>query len=1053
MESFRSNLSIVHYNVQSFIHKRDILFAELSEFDIIGFTETWLDDNVTLDLLRFDSYIPFRRDRPGDKHGGILVFVRDNIPAQRRYDLEPNGIECLWLEIRLRNRKILVGTFYRPPNSTPIVLSSIENSIDLAFNLDIQDVIITGDFNLDMMKQASRSKVENIAQRYGMTQMISDPTHFTEHSSSLIDIFLVSNPLLVTISGVGEPFLDQNMRYHCPIFCCFKFSKPRCSTFKRRIWKYDQGGFNLLRRNVSAFDWDSCFDTCIDTYVDNFTLSLLELCNATIPNRIITVRKSDPEWMHNSIRLYIRRRKRAYDKAKRSNLQHDWVNYNQLRNETTSLIRKARSKHMEKLAEKLLSEDLSSSNFWKILKQFTKSASTNQNIPVLNHNNQFHTDNSDKANILNTFFQSQTLLDDANKVIPDYHLPDYQPSLSLFAITELEVSSVLKSLSTGKASGPDQINTRVLKELASELANPLCCLFNYALRLGIVPKKWKLAHVCAVHKKDDPQLVGNYRPISLLSCISKVLEKLIHKHMFNFFVANNGISSLQSGFVPNDSTVNQLAYIYHTFCQAMDEGKEIRAVFCDISKAFDRVWHKGLLYKLSQKGISGSLLTWLSDYLNGRRQCVVLNGYVSDPLPIQAGVPQGSILGPLLFVIFINDIVEEIQSNIRLFADDTSLYVLVEDPASAAVKLNADLSKISEWADNWLVTFNPSKTESIVISRKHTKPQHPPLTMYNTTISEVEIHKHLGVVLSSNGQWRAHLDMVKEKAWKRVNVLRSLKFILDRRSLEILFTTFVRPILEYSDVVWDNLTQAEEYDLEQIQLEALRIISGNTRLVSLTKLYAETGFLTLSSRRLMHRLILFYKMKNYLTPAYLASLVPELEVARYRTRNPLDVRPPRCRTQFYSNSFLPSTIKSWNNLPPEIRNSDSVSIFKSQINILFGKTSIPSYFYFGDRFLNIQHARLRTHCSNLKEHLYSKNIIEDPFCICGEVETSEHFFLECTIYDEHTIMVDNLQAFLPITIPRLLYGDPSLDEHSNLAIYKEVHCFIKASHRFCSASI
>lgn len=240
------------------------------------------------------------------------------------------------------------------------------------------------------------------------------------------------------------------------------------------------------------------------------------------------------------------------------------------------------------------------------------------------------------------------------------------------------------------------MNNKILKELSQELTEPLCCLFNHSLLSGKVPSQWKLAHVCAVYKKGDPQDISNYRPISLLSTLSKVMEKIIHKHVFNFFLDNNTITSLQSGFVAKDSTVNQLTSIYHTFCQALDEGKEVRAVFCDISKAFDWVWHKGLIHKLSLTGISGNLLEWFKDYLSDRHQRVVLSGSTSNLLNINAGVPQGSILGPLLFIVYINDIVLDIQSIIRLFADDTSLYLIVENPTTAAEILNSDLSKINK---------------------------------------------------------------------------------------------------------------------------------------------------------------------------------------------------------------------------------------------------------------------------------------------------------------------------------------------------------------------
>ena len=299
--------------------------------------------------------------------------------------------------------------------------------------------------------------------------------------------------------------------------------------------------------------------------------------------------------------------------------------------------------------------------------------------------------------------------------------------------------------------------------------------------------------------------------------MGKVLEKIVHKHVFNFFRDYNIITSFQSGFIPGDSTVNQLTDIYNTFCKALDEGKEVRAIFCDISKAFDRVWHKGLLFKLNSVGICGSLLSWFTDYLDSRKQRVVLPGVNSNWSSLKSGVPQGSILGPLLFLLYINDIVENINSSIRLFADDTSLYIIVDDPIEAASQLNSDIEKVHEWATKWLVTYNPTKSESIIFSRKRNKPLHPPIVMDQKQINEVSSHKHLGVFLSNDCTWHEHMEYIKSKAWKRINIMRKLKFILDRRSLQTIYLTFIRPLLEYANVVWDNCTLYEVNELEKIQ--------------------------------------------------------------------------------------------------------------------------------------------------------------------------------------------------------------------------------------------
>ena len=271
----------------------------------------------------------------------------------------------------------------------------------------------------------------------------------------------------------------------------------------------------------------------------------------------------------------------------------------------------------------------------------------------------------------------------------------------------------------------------------------------------------------------------------------------------------------------------------NSFCKAIDEGKEVCAIICDISKASDRVWHEGLLYKLQTVGIKGHLLQWFTDYLNNWKQRVVLPGVFSHWTDLKAGVPQGSILGPLHFFIYINDILRNINSSIRLFADDTCLFIIVENPIQSATILNSDISQIYTWASNWLVTFNPSKTKSLLFSRKLFKSRHPTLYMNQQDIITVKSHKHLGLTSTNDLSCHEHLNNIKTKAWHRMNVMRKLKFQLNRKSLQIIYFSFIIPLLEYADVVWDNCTQYEANELEKIQHEAVRIASGATKLVSI----------------------------------------------------------------------------------------------------------------------------------------------------------------------------------------------------------------------------
>ena len=1044
------HLSFIHYNVQSILNKLDILTTELSDFDILAFTETWLHPNISDEELQIQSFCkPERKDRMNDPHGGVLIYIKDTIHYKRRLDLEPAGIECIWTEIILRNKHILFGAFYRPPNSSVMYHSTIEDSIHLALDTGIPDVVITGDFNYNLLSDQTNRKISSICQQFSLHQCISEPTHYSENASSLIDIILVSNRNSVIFSGAGDPFLSQNTRYHCPVFGILKFSKPKRRVITRHIWLFEQGNYDLLRRKTLETDWDSLKSEDINKYSETTTKHIIEIAKQCIPNRLIKVNPTEPSWITTNIKRQIRKRKRLYKRAKGANDPDLWRKFKKLRNETIDLIRKAKQLHTKKLTDKLKSEKQCTKNWWSTLKQFINPA-TPSTVPPLQVTDNVFTNDEDKANLLNDYFQEQTVINDDNVEVPvinDYNLVS---RLNSIILTTDEVTTVLKSLPLGKAAGPDGVNNRVLKELADVLSLPLCDLFNQSLSTGEFPEQWKLSHVTPIPKSGDLSLVSNYRPIALLSNIDKVFERAVFKHLYNHLLENSILTPYQSGFTPGDSTINQMTFLYDSFCEALDDGKEIRVVFCDISKAFDRVWHRGLLCKLKAAGVTSTALKWFQSYLSNRKQRVVLPGVLSDWKSIKAGVPQGSILGPLLFLIFINDIVSDINSNIRLFADDTTLYIIVENPQSAAIVLNADMQKIDSWADMWLVKFNPSKSESFIVSRKLNKPYHPPIYMGNTQISEVNTHKHLGIILSHDCSWHAHIEYIKEKAWQRINIMRRLKFVLDRKSLEIIYLSFIRPVLEYGDTIWENCTQYEKKELDKIQNEAARIVTGATVLVSLQSLYQEVGWESLQDRRLKHKLNLFFKMQHDLTPLYLSSLVPPSisETTRYNLRNADDYTTLNCRTQLYYTSFVPSVIREWNALPGAAKQISTLHSFKVFLNQ--DKTAIPKYFNYGKRKSQVLHTRLRTGCSSLNNDLYLKNISQSPCCACGaSVENAYHFFFVCNRFNlQRDEMFQALSDIPHVNTRILLRGDELLSHDTNILIFSSVQKYIETTKRF-----
>ena len=972
----------------------------------------------------------------------VKIFVSS---SKQMIDFEVNNVENLWLEVKIHGKVMLVGTFYRPPSMGLDGWNYIALSIERAKNTGIENILITGDFNCNQLIQAG-SKINDIAISYGFSQIIQDATHFTETSQSLIDLMLVSNTDFVMTSGVGDNILPASIRYHCPIYCVLKFPRPHKITFTRRVWLFDRADFDEYRDYLSKVNWDTILNEDVNESCKNVTALILRTAEKFIPCKTVVIRKNDSPWMHNSLRRLIRKRRRAHSRAKKTNKPAHWQQYRSIRNLCVSETRNAKLIYYEKLTSKLANANITPNVWWKTLNSIIRDNNKCSEYPPLVNNDVEVSDDFEKAELFNNYFNFISSVDDSNAQLPPEDTTA-EHNLSDIFITDDDVKDVLSLLNTSKATGPDLINPRLLKEASDQLCKPLARLYNLSLRKAIFPDDWKIANVIPVFKSGDRFDFRNYRPISLLSNIGKCMEKCIFKYIHNFLVLYKIITSHQSGFRPKDSTVYQLLCLASDFYRALDMGKEIRIVFCDISKAFDKVWHKGLLFKLRKIGIDSNLLLWFENYLSNRQQQVVINGKVSTLLTVGAGVPQGSILGPLLFLIYINDLVDDIESCIKLFADDTSLYVIVDSEFEASVQLNRDLDKISEWANQWLVNFNPNKTESMIISKRLANTYHPPLFMNNVQIREVEHHKHLGVTISDNFSWNTHVEDIVLKASARLNMMRRVKYLLDRYTLERVYLSFIRPLLEYADSVWDNIPAYISDTLENIQLEAARIATGGTKLTSRILLYRETGWVSLQDRRNMHKLIQFYKMYHKLTPEYLSCLVPASvrDIHGYNTRNADYVRNVTARTAYYGNSFLPSVIKLWNEIPVEVRNA-SLSIFKKYLNR--NKVSPPRYYYIGSRKAQILHSKLRLECSALNEHLFRKNLIDSPRCSCGSIETPYHYLLQCPKY--RTARLETIQLLdNPLNTHDLLFGNDNLSNSDNETIFKKVHEYVIKTKRFC----
>ena len=471
---------------------------------------------------------------------------------------------------------------------------------------------------------------------------------------------------------------------------------------------------------------------------------------------------------------------------------------------------------------------------------------------------------------------------------------------------------------------------------SQSLILPLKIIFECSLKKGKFLKIWKKTNVVPVHKKEDKMLVKNYRPISLLPVFGKMFERVIYNSLFNYFQSNRLFTPSQSGFLPGDSCIAQLLSIIHEIQTVFDENPnvDVRGVFLDISKAFDKVWHDRIIFKLKSYGAEGELLPLLKNYLEIREQRVVLNGQTSEWRKIMSGVPQGSVLGPLLFLIYINDLPDGINSLCKTFADDTSFFSKVYDTHNSASKLNDDLEKISYWAYQWKMQFNPDpnkQANEVIFSRKTSSNNlpHQPIKFNKIDISECPHQKHLGIVLDSKLNFNAHIDQKIEKCNRIIGLI-----TLPRYALLTIYKTFVRPHLDCGGILYDKPNNENfQNKLEKVQCRACLAITGAIQGTSRTKLYDELGLHLLIKRRWCNKLIFFYKIANGLLPGYLYSYLDCPSQINYslRSTSASVIKPSLSRTKSFKNTFFPYCINEWNNLTVEIRNSKSVDAFKKLI--------------------------------------------------------------------------------------------------------------------------
>ena len=749
--------------------------------------------------------------------------------------------------------------------------------------------------------------------------MVKEPTR----DNNTLDLFLTNHPNLVqstkTLPPLGQGGHDI-VHHELKINLGRNKQKP-VKLYKKTDWdgfrtdmaEYQTAFFKLSENMNTNSKWNL------------FKSTLNKLSDKFIPTKLCRPKDGHP-WINNSIKRLMRKRDKLYARYK-----SDRTNYNikskftSLKHKIQSEIRQAYNQYIHSIIndqpENAEQPARPNKRFWTLIKQ---QKSDSKEITSLKSIGVTYTKASDKANILNVQFQSVftkpvplKLKHLAELILPGKLISPTMPNMN---ITVNGVSKQLSKLNPGKAAGPDNLTSRILKELHSEVAPMLSDIFNSSLREGKVPDDWRNASVSPVYKKGAKTKAENYRPISLTCICCKVMEHVITSNIMAYLDKHQLLHSNQHGFRKKLSCETQLVQFVQDISDTLNESGQTDIIVMDFSKAFDKVDHQRLLLKLHRFGINNDVITWIGSFLPNRTQRVVLEGEESDICPVMSGVPQGSVLGPCLFLLYINDMPDMIESNIRLFADDTIMYLTVSNQADCQV-LQSDLSKLETWESERLMAFNHDKCEVIRITNKK-KPTLFNYTLHGVGLKETDSAKYLGVNISRDLSWAKHINQITMKTNNSLKFIKRNIQTNNPKLKESAYKTYVRPLVEYAASVWDPWQKIYINKIEMIQHRAIRYIFNDYSFTSsVSNMLSKLNLPTLEKRRQISSLTMFYKIKHHLVNIPFPGNIQPSMRSRYTFA--------RSRINIHRYSFFPLTAKLWNNLPPDLCNSPDLGSFRA----------------------------------------------------------------------------------------------------------------------------
>ncbi len=887
---------------------------------------------VTEAELQLRDYDLFSCNLDTAEGRGIVMYTHSSLRATLEQP-EGNFKEQLWVKI---GDELLMGCLYRSPNSTA------ENNVLL--NTVIRDravhashLLLCGDYNyrnIDWESMSTTAADDEAAEFLAAVQDVYLYQHVTEPTRcrgqdqpSVLDLLLTPEEGMVTDVVYGAPLGRSD---HCTLTFTYNGYTPDPAVPQPKHM-YDRGNYAQMERDLDV-DWDTVFMDCPDDpnrQYELFTSRLSESAESNIPLK--TRRTAGKPHVGRELKAAIRSKDRAWTRLMEARSEERKVAYNRARNKVRNMSRRIKRQRENDIADQAKS---CPKKFWNYArsKLKTRTGVSELRTPAADGTDRVAKTDQEKAEALSSFFASVFTVEPDGPV-PEPVQRDITSPFETPDITTEQVRKQLQALDTSKAMGPDGVHPRVLRELSSVLAIPLRIIFQTSMRTGIVPQSWKEANVTPIFKKGERAHPSNYRPVSLTSIVCKVMERIVRDwiitimdHMYR----NHLLYDRQFGFIPGRSTTLQLLSVFDEWSKVLDEGGQVDVVYLDFRKAFDSVPHRRLIAKLESYGIDPVVCTWIEAFITNRRQRVGVQGSFSDWADVTSGIPQGSVLGPVNFVMYINDLPEEILSLLYLFADDVKLFRRIASLADSRL-LQADLDRLEAWAYLWLLFYHPDKCLSMAV---HAGDQPAIQSTYSVADSQIKTtlqEKDLGVTTDSKLNFENHIHNIAARANRIMGMIRRSYTYLSVKNFPLLFKGLVRPHLEYAQAAWQPYKLKDIDTLERVQRRATKQVQGLRDMTYAARLKT-LGLTTLAYRRLRGDLIEVYKILHGHYDTRVRQNILQLS-NNHRTRgHPLKLEKHHCRRNVRLHSFGHRVVSWWNNLPADVVTAPSLRCFERRLD-------------------------------------------------------------------------------------------------------------------------